>query len=290
MERNYDKAMDEGISSLLGGLSIALTFGRFTDFTVRLGDRTWNVHKIVMFNRSDFFEGHCRGGFKASDYPKEAAEGVVKLHDDDPESIDKMIDFIYSNFYDDTIAGVSPVLFNVRMIAIAEKYGVDHLANLAISKVDYHSATAWATDGFADAIEEAYTTLMDIDRTLRDTLLDWVMVQGDYLFDVTRKEHTYFQAMAAGTPMFTAEVAARFAKTQGIRRRITTYKYSGSMCPITLNIKIKMGQCSSWYCSQCTWNGTLSYLKWLKYRTVPEDNVLEGREDSESDEEVEGNN
>ncbi|KAK5704553.1 hypothetical protein LTR17_021787 [Elasticomyces elasticus] len=282
MERNYHKAMDEGISSLLGGLSIALTFGRFTDFTVRLGDRTWNVHKIVMFNRSDFFEGACRGGFKA--------KGVVELHDDDPEVVDKMIDFIYNNSYDDIIAGVSPVLFNVRMIAIAEKYGVDHLARLAICKLDYHLATAWATEGFADAIEEAYSTLMDINHKLRDTLLDWVMVQADYLFDVTRKEHAYFQAMAAGTPMFTAEVAARFAKAQGIRRRITTYKCPGSMCPVTLKIKIKMGQCASWYCSQCAWDGTLSYLKWLKYRTVPEDNVLEGREDSESGEEVEGNN
>ncbi|KAK3068942.1 hypothetical protein LTR53_013100 [Teratosphaeriaceae sp. CCFEE 6253] len=228
MAPNYEQTKAEGVAALLEGMSSLLTSEKFTDLTVEREDRSWHVHKTIVCARSAFFVKACEGGFK------DAEGGVVTLYDDEPDVIDKMLHYMYNNQYCDADTDTPPVLFNVRMVASAEKYFVDHLAHLAISKLDCYTESAWGSEAFADAISEAYTTTADSDRRLRETLLQVVVSHADALFDqgVTAK-YPHFLAMAAKTPSFSLDAANLLVKvprlTQG---KEATYRCPGESCNV----------------------------------------------------------
>ncbi|KAK6407664.1 hypothetical protein LTR81_017782, partial [Elasticomyces elasticus] len=155
-----------------------------------------------------FFVSACEGHFK------EASENVVTLHEDQPEVIDQMIEYIYKNDYKDNESDTDPKVFNVRMVAVAEKYFVDNLAQLAIDKLVDRLNEVAGSDGWAEAIEVAYATTTDSDLKLRDNLFRFVIGRVDDLLDPDQSEHSKFQAMAARTPRFTLELAIRLASIQ----------------------------------------------------------------------------
>ncbi|KAK3621534.1 hypothetical protein LTR22_025150, partial [Elasticomyces elasticus] len=144
----------------------------------------------------------------------EASENVVTLHEDQPEVIDQMIEYIYKNDYKDNESDTDPKVFNVRMVAVAEKYFVDNLAQLAIDKLVDRLNEVAGSDGWAEAIEVAYATTTDSDLKLRDNLFRFVIGRVDDLLDPDQSEHSKFQAMAARTPRFTLELAIRLASIQ----------------------------------------------------------------------------
>ncbi|KAK3111436.1 hypothetical protein LTR53_013326 [Teratosphaeriaceae sp. CCFEE 6253] len=177
MAPNYEQTKAEGVAALLEGMSSLLTSEKFTDLT-------------------------------------DAEGGVVTLYDDEPDVIDKMLHYMYNNQYCDADTGTPPVLFNVRMVAAAEKY--------------------FGSEAFADAISEAYTTTADSDRRLRETLLQVVVSHADALFDqgVTAK-YPHFLAMAAKTPSFSLDATNLLVKvprlTQG---KDATYRCPGESCNV----------------------------------------------------------
>ncbi|KAK3621433.1 hypothetical protein LTR22_025186, partial [Elasticomyces elasticus] len=143
------------VGTILKGFADLHDSKKFSDLKVRLGDRTWDVHKVAVCMRSSFFE---------------ATENVVTLHEDQPEVIDQMIEYMYKNDYEDDESDTDPRVFNVRMVAVAEKYFVDNLAQLAIDKLVYRLNEVCGSDGWAAAIEVAYATTTDSDLKLRDNL------------------------------------------------------------------------------------------------------------------------
>lgn len=191
--------------------------------------------------------------------------------------IDKLYHYMYNNEYNDADSDVTaPVLLNVRMVAAAEKYFVDHLAHLAISKLDYYLAGAWCSEAFTDAVEEAWTTTADADRQLRDTLLKVVIEHVDELFDKEQPKYPHFHLMVSKTPSFSMEVAGLLAKAEGERRRMAIYFCPGS-CGAMFFSNMKEGQVASRKCGKCARNDVATdFAGWQAYRKTVDARLVVG--------------
>ncbi|KAK2005336.1 hypothetical protein LZ32DRAFT_546275 [Colletotrichum eremochloae] len=76
-----------------------------------------------------------------------------------------------------------PGLFlHAKVYAIAEKYVIGGLKDLAVAKFRTAAETTWDAGDFLDAASEAYTSTIDTDRGLRDVILE-VFAQHDDLLD-----------------------------------------------------------------------------------------------------------
>ncbi|TKA82370.1 hypothetical protein B0A55_01411 [Friedmanniomyces simplex] len=274
MAPDYEETREMGIAALWKGFSTLLTSEEFADLKVKLGDRTWNVHKVVVCCRSDFFAKARKGEFKVGqparmDRPRtthtdrdhrmhqEGKEGIVELHDDDPDVIDKMFHYIYRNEYDDADTETAPS---------------------SSTKLEYDVENTWATTPFADAIDEAYTMTADSDHLLRDALLGVVNKHADELFDEDQTRYPHFQAMAAKTPSFSMEVAGLLVMAEGERRRRkVTYRCPGSSCPMVFASTMKESdQPVARTCGRCTFAAKCTWAIWQQYRTVVDEKVVEG--------------
>ncbi|KAI1113316.1 hypothetical protein F5Y14DRAFT_452215 [Nemania sp. NC0429] len=56
-----------------------------SDITVECGDKTWQLHRVILETRCPFFR-------KAA----EESDGVIKIQDQDPDKVDMVINFIYT--------------------------------------------------------------------------------------------------------------------------------------------------------------------------------------------------
>jgi len=65
----------------------------------------------------------------------------------------------------------SYLLTHTRVYALAEKYGIPALKNLAKHKFERQMACYYDSPEFADAVEEVYSSTIDNDRGLRDVVL-----------------------------------------------------------------------------------------------------------------------
>ncbi|KAK4979742.1 hypothetical protein LTR42_000049 [Elasticomyces elasticus] len=239
------------VGTILKGFADLHVSKKFSDLKVRLGDRTWDVHKVTVCMRSSFFE---------------ATENVVTLHEDQPEVIDQMIEYMYKNDYKDDDSDIDPRVFNVRMVAVAEKYFVDNLAQVAIGKVAEQVNEGMSSSGWADAIEVAYATTADSNHELRDTLFGFVISRAGSLLDPDDLEHTDFRAMTERTPRFSLALAQRLADLQRRQSSLSTYRCPGSDCNVAFQTWMEAGHNLSWDCRECGESAAHNYQIWQAYR------------------------
>jgi hypothetical protein len=64
-----------------------------SDFIIRCENREWKVNKCFLEARSEFFNAAVNGSFK------EAQEGVLILNEEEPETVQRLLDFIYCGDY-----------------------------------------------------------------------------------------------------------------------------------------------------------------------------------------------
>ncbi|KAL1837792.1 hypothetical protein VTJ49DRAFT_3402 [Mycothermus thermophilus] len=76
-----------------------LRTGDLSDVTLRCGDYTLNLHKVILCSRSEWFKRALTGRFK------EASTGVIEIHDVDYQAVDWVVSFIYRGTFD--ILGLS---------------------------------------------------------------------------------------------------------------------------------------------------------------------------------------
>ncbi|KAK5709696.1 hypothetical protein LTR17_019572 [Elasticomyces elasticus] len=242
---------EPSVGTVLKGFADLHDSKKFSDLKVRLGDRTWDVHKVAVCMRSSFFE---------------AKENVVTLHEDQAEVIDQMIRYMYKNDYKDDESDMDPRVFNVRMVAVAEKYFVDNLAELAISKLAEQVSEGMSSSGWADAIEVAYATTTDSNHGLRDILFDFVINRVGNLLDPDDPKHTDFRAMTERTPRFSLALAQRLADIQRRQNSMITYRCPGSDCSVAFQTSMEAGQHLIWECRDCGESAGHSYQVWQAYR------------------------
>src|SRR5207244_1298904 len=105
---------------------------------------------------------------------QEATQGVVELIDDNAGVVNAMLLFMYTFEYDGSgndQGRISPMLFNVRVYSIAEKYGVSALKVRAKEKFELAVSTCWDMDDFPHVIAEIYGSTPSEDRGLRDIVI-----------------------------------------------------------------------------------------------------------------------
>ncbi|KAK3640308.1 hypothetical protein LTR56_011904 [Elasticomyces elasticus] len=163
--------------------------GRYSDLVVKCGAMQWRVHKAVLCPQCPFFEKACDGTFK------EAEEGVITLKDDEPFAVQCMLHFLYFATYSDDYHWIDtepdygdesisedvaelgegesvaeqlpPILLNVHVHVLADKYDIPRLGRMAAKKFEERASNNPFSDDFAKAAVMVYTAAVDRDRELR---------------------------------------------------------------------------------------------------------------------------
>lgn len=130
--------------------------------------------------------------------------------EDDPGAVEAMIRFMYENEYDSSgnnDAQVSPMLFDVMVYQVADKYGVAALKKVSKGKFDRAASICWEMDDFPHVITHVYSSSEC--EELRDTIaqishehIDKLIVKNNF-FRVLQETSGFaadiVQLMAKGT-------------------------------------------------------------------------------------------
>ncbi|KAJ4327196.1 Kelch-like protein 10 [Fusarium piperis] len=84
-------------TSIYASLATLLQSEKFSDMTIRCGGRDFKAHRAVVCTQSSFFDRALSSNFK------EAASRVVELPDDDPEVLERFLEFLYTGTYSDKV-------------------------------------------------------------------------------------------------------------------------------------------------------------------------------------------
>ncbi|KAM4065565.1 BTB/POZ domain-containing protein [Hirsutella rhossiliensis] len=165
---------------LMLSLAKLYNLGTYSDFTITCGSAEYRVHKAIVCPRSRFFAAACNDAFQ------EGHNGVVNLPEDDPRIVRLMVYFFYHLTYPavslddaDTAAArqhaflekVHHLRVHAMVYALAEKYSVDGLKDLAMRKFEQEVGKHWDSDDFIQAAEYAYTSTVEGDRGLRNLVV-----------------------------------------------------------------------------------------------------------------------
>ncbi|KAK2758975.1 hypothetical protein FQN54_003073 [Arachnomyces sp. PD_36] len=69
--------------------------GKFSDLKLICQDREFEVHKIIVCDKSAVLTAACEDGFK------ESIENTIRIKEFDAETVNRMLDFMYTGDYDD---------------------------------------------------------------------------------------------------------------------------------------------------------------------------------------------
>ncbi|KAL8409347.1 hypothetical protein RB594_007690 [Gaeumannomyces avenae] len=174
----------------------------WSDLTISCGGKNYLVHKSIVCPRSDFFAKACRGPFK------EAQEGKINLPEDDPVTVHSMVFYLYHLKYDvsqswketsgeEVPKDGSELVEHAKVYALAEKYGIPCLKELARKNFKTAADEHWDSDKFFDAAHEAYTNTLETDRGLRDVVVDTLYKYKDLLKKDRAKDMARTVTMAA---------------------------------------------------------------------------------------------
>lgn len=147
--------------------------------TSRMGRQ---LHRLILRSGSDYFKNACSGKFEVclddGQYPdqnntdkwKEGCLGSIELKDEDPQYVGILLRFFYAHDYHIDDNGKTTLMAHACVYAIADKYGVGLLKDLAAAKFSPALKEIRAADisDFIAAIEVVYTSTLGSDRVLRD--------------------------------------------------------------------------------------------------------------------------
>jgi speckle-type POZ protein len=150
-----------------------------------------------------------------------------------------MLNFMYLFDYDASgsdQAQASPMIFDVKVYSIADKYDVMALKSQAKDKFEKVAKSCWNMGDFPPAISEVYSSTPATDRGLRDLVVEISCTHIDAL--LARQD---FRNVLQETVGFAADV------TQLIASNFKEYK-----CPnCTKRWKAVLAGGSAYYCVHC---------------------------------------
>ena len=176
--------------------------------TVRCGCDEFKLHRAIVCPRSRFFATACNGQYK------ESQTRVITLKEDDPPTVRRMFTYLYTLDYDtvggeENAASIGPYLLNasykymdattapsseearlrtqlvshIAVYAIAEKYDIQEMKHLAVSK-------------FATALKEPAADLSYTLSSLINAVFETTPSTDTLLRNVMTKYcHTHFKAL-----------------------------------------------------------------------------------------------
>lgn len=133
---------------------------------------------------------------------------MIDLPDDDRHAVDALLRYLYTANYDDeaAIADAAPILFNVHVHTIADKYNIPILCRLAEAKFADRASREWKTEGFAEAVKEMYATSPDSKKILQDSAVAHAVEHAKELFT---NDQSLFQKIAQTVAPFAYGVSAK---------------------------------------------------------------------------------
>ncbi|KAH7037547.1 uncharacterized protein B0I36DRAFT_380724 [Microdochium trichocladiopsis] len=175
----------------------ALASGKHSDCVVTCGVDEYRLHKVVLCSQSSFFDRAF----------SEKETGRVELREDCPQTINAMIEFLYTGDYasvpypnrklqgdyavdvfgfsleendivgpyEDRIDSVPELLHHTRVYALGVFYDIDPLCVTAASKFREACRNQHSRDDFPPAAYEAYTTTEEAHRGIRDIAVDIIL-------------------------------------------------------------------------------------------------------------------
>lgn len=166
---------------------------RFSDMKITCQGQTFKVHRFIICKQSSFFETALTGPFK------ESSEQTVDLLDDDPETIERVVSYLYMNDYqedghivpldgisepeqaeDETATGEPAKIDTTRAIGsnhvqvyiAADKFGIANLKSLARDKFAKWANANWASPTFVEILQEVIISMPPHDLGLRNVIAD----------------------------------------------------------------------------------------------------------------------
>ncbi|KAL9113939.1 MAG: hypothetical protein Q9227_002073 [Pyrenula ochraceoflavens] len=144
---------DPFFASIMAGQRELLSRGLYSDIVVKLDEYQWNLHRSIITAQSKFFNRMCDSPFK------EAQDGVVILHDDEPSLFARLITYMYTGEYPNRLSdikalelreyfsrihdivhdgkdGISMLELHVQMHGLANKYLVDTLKPICFRRFE----------------------------------------------------------------------------------------------------------------------------------------------------------
>ena len=158
--------------------------GEDSDFTVKCGNQTWQLHRIILRSGSEYFKHACSGKFQVclecpqhlevawsdTDSWQEGASCIIELKEEDPWDAGILLWYFYAHDYQIDIGGIPASVAHARVYAIADKYGVGLLKDLAKARFALAVRNTVATDipSLIAATELVYASTPSSDRGLRN--------------------------------------------------------------------------------------------------------------------------
>ncbi|MCJ1450412.1 hypothetical protein MMC28_000743 [Mycoblastus sanguinarius] len=196
---------------MVAGLSAVLESTKYSDLTVHCGPEEFKIHRAIVCPRSNFFDKLCSGGFKVrwskSDaravgyllmrLSQEAETNEIGLEEDDPPTVRRMLTYLYTLDYDDDGEPASlkqyilngsdslktttvpeggaqrhaKLMNNVAVYAIAEKYDIPELKELAKTKFTEILGIGILTPDIPMVVDAVFTITPDTDSGLRGVVI-----------------------------------------------------------------------------------------------------------------------
>ena len=161
-----------------------------------------------------------------------------------------MLQFMYSFDYDasgSADSSASPMVFNVKVYSVADKYDVPALKSQARQKFETTAKTCWDMDDFPDAVVQVYNSTTSIDRGLREVVVD---IACEHIDELLSKQG--FRDVLEETLGFASDVAQFLAKDQkntSQKKPVGQGKYQCPSCALQWEATLATGR--SYYCPSC---------------------------------------
>ena len=94
-----------------------------------------------------------------------------------------MYHFDYDLSTNDSVEKIPPMMFHIRMFALAVKYAVHDLQELVAIKFQAEASSCWESDDFVLAINEIYSSTHSSEQALRQIAADVACNHADVLLN-----------------------------------------------------------------------------------------------------------
>lgn len=235
--------LEDPFEPLLRSLPDYLNSPSLSDSIIQCEDKEFKIHKLILCTQSKYFSKAFNGDWK------ESADGAVRLEGDDVSAVEAMLQFMYTFDYDASGGAEhssSPMVFNVRVYSIADKYDVPALKSQAKQKFETTVETCWDMDDFPYAVAQVYNSTPSVDRDLRKVVVD---VACKHINELLLKQG--FRDVLEETVGFASDIAQLLAKSQN--------KYRCPKCGRQWEAELPAG--GSYYCIYCGGH----YSNWASY-------------------------